>query len=555
MTSSYAGDLASVAARGPATYRVPFSSRPTGDAPIVERRRQPRTGRRQGLSGKTGGRRLDDAAGESAAAVESPIVAANDELDFPRHRVNPRAVGWTLRLIDRALFAGAGIGAYWLQPAFHRLPDPIVVLIALAVAAIAFRSSKGEQELVHDAVRKPWLRFALEPLARLLAPFALCLAAVLALPAADPALHPALIRWLALWAGGAALGVFGAHIAMAGLIGRLHREGLLKQAVAIFGTGHLAERLLERLHAACSSTIELVGVFDDRQRATNGNLRALVCGTASDLIELSRRRMIDRVIVALPHSAEKRLLEVLHKLHRMPVEISLAPDMVGFSVAGKDSAEFGGLPLIDVYGRPLSFGQTLAKGAFDKVVAALALIAAAPVMIACAIAIKLDSKGPVLFSQNRLGFGDRVIRVLKFRTMYAEAADPNGERQSSRDDPRITRVGRFLRRSSLDELPQLFNVLRGEMSLVGPRPHAVAMHVHHRRNEDIVPDYALRHHVKPGITGWAQVNGHNGPVSTEEALRARVAHDLDYINNWSLWFDVRSLVMTVKIFFRQRPVY
>src|SRR5581483_870180 len=174
---------------------------------------------------------------------------------------------------------------------------------------------------------------------------------------------------------------------------------------------------------------------------------------------------------------------------------------------------------------------------------------------ACAIAIKLDSKGPVLFCQPRLGFGDRVIRVFKFRSMYHEAADLACERQSSRDDPRITRVGHFLRKSSLDELPQLFNVLRGEMSLVGPRPHAIAMQVEHRRNEDIVPDYALRHHVKPGITGWAQVNGYNGPVDTIDALRARVAHDLDYINNWSLWFDIRSLLLTIKVFFSQRHAY
>ncbi len=456
-----------------------------------------------------------------------------------------------MRAIDTALLIGAGIVSYCLRPEFTLIPSPAHVLIALAVVTIALRPSRGEPLPIRDVVGQRRSRLGGEAIMRTLAPFALALIAVLVLPGADQAMF----KWLAAWAVGAAGAVLCAHLAVANRIARWHEEGRFKQTVAIFGTGDLAERLLERLHATSADSIELIGVFDDRRRVGNANLQALVRGSSRDLIELSRQRMIDRVIVALPHSAEQRLVEVLRKLHQMPVEISLAPDMVGFSVAGRDSAEFGGLPLIDVYGRPLSFGQNLAKGAFDKIVAAIALIVAAPVMIVCAIAIKLDSKGPVLFCQPRLGFGDRVIRVFKFRSMSHEAADLACERQSSRDDPRITRVGRFLRKSSLDELPQLFNVLRGEMSLVGPRPHAIAMQVEHRRNEDIVPDYALRHHVKPGITGWAQVNGYNGPVDTIEALRARVAHDLDYINNWSLWFDIRSLFLTIKVMIGQRHAY
>jgi exopolysaccharide biosynthesis polyprenyl glycosylphosphotransferase len=239
----------------------------------------------------------------------------------------------------------------------------------------------------------------------------------------------------------------------------------------------------------------------------------------------------------------------------MPVEISLAPDMVGFSLAAKGHEEFGGLPLLDVYGRPLSFGQGLIKAIFDRTAAALGLIALSPLLLIVAAVIKLDSKGPVLFRQNRYGFGDRVIAVYKFRTMKAESTDANGEKQTAVNDPRITRIGGFLRRSSIDELPQLLNVLRGELSLVGPRPHAVSMRVRQRRNADIVPDYALRHHVKPGITGWAQVNGYHGPVETERALHERVGYDLDYINNWSLWFDIRILMQTLLIAFGQRHAY
>jgi len=328
---------------------------------------------------------------------------------------------------------------------------------------------------------------------------------------------------------------------------RWQAAGRLKQLVAIYGTGDHAERLVERLCITCPETIEIVGVFDDRagRGVVGAGLRALPHGTTDELVEMSRQLEIDRIVVALPHSAERRLLEILRKLHKMPVEISLAPDMVGFNVPIKDNEEFGGLPLLDVYGKPLSFGQSLIKSAFDRFAAALALLALLPVLLAVAAAIKLDSRGPVLFRQNRYGFGDRVIQVFKFRTMKAEASDANGEKQTEVNDPRVTWVGHFLRKWSVDELPQLLNVLRGELSLVGPRPHAVSMRVKQRRNEDIVPDYALRHHVKPGITGWAQVNGLRGEIDSDDKLRRRVDYDLYYIDNWSMLLDVRILFYTV----------
>jgi Undecaprenyl-phosphate glucose phosphotransferase len=358
-----------------------------------------------------------------------------------------------------------------------------------------------------------------------------------------------------LWAVIAMAGIAISRGVLSLLRTRWQSAGRLKQLVAVYGTGDLAERLVERL-SGCSD-IEIVGVFDDRAgRGIIGDvLRAQPHGTTAELVEMSRLMEIDRIVVALPHSAEKRLLEILRKLHMMPVEISLAPDMVGFHVPAKDHGEFGGLPLLDVYNKPLNFGQTLMKAVFDRLSAALGIVVLSPVLLAVAGAIKLDSKGPVLFRQNRYGFGDRVIEVFKFRTMKAENSDANGEKQTELNDPRLTRIGGFLRKWSLDELPQLFNVLRGELSLVGPRPHAVSMRVKQRRNADIVPDYALRHHVKPGITGWAQVNGYHGPVDTERHLHQRVAYDLDYINHWSLWFDIRIVLKTVLIAFGHREAY
>ncbi|GEM_PF-240631 len=557
--------LANIALANIALANITLGNTAVAD-PMTDRRFDARGGRQRRLNNARVLRRADDHRPDDynpgnhkpaviPEPVEQPAEIPAAVAEPERKRLSLSAVSWAIRLVDMLLIVASGTVTYWLQSEFNGLPDPTIAFAALAIVAIAARSPKAKPESLREFAAQPRSRLITDCVVRTLAPFAASLAMIAVLMPGAGAVEGPLVTWLWQWGLGAAAGVTGARLILSGLIARWRNQGRLKQAVAIFGTGDLAARLLERLHATCADSIELVGVFDDRRRPGASHLRDLVRGNTNDLIELSRQRQIDRVIVALPHSAEQRVVEVLHKLHQMPVEISLAPDMVGFSVAGKDSAEFGGLPLIDVYGRPLSFGQNLAKNVFDVVVAAVALVVATPVLVATAIAIKLDSKGPVLFRQNRLGFGDRVIQVYKFRSMYHEAADLNGERQSSKNDPRITRIGHFLRKSSLDELPQLFNVLRGEMSLVGPRPHAVAMKVEHRRNEDIVPDYALRHHVKPGITGWAQVNGHNGPVDTEEALRARVAHDLDYINNWSLWFDIRSLFLTIKVFVSQRHAY
>jgi polysaccharide biosynthesis protein PslA len=475
----------------------------------------------------------------------------------PRQRINPRAVALAVRALEAVVVAAAGAIAFCLQPTFHWPLDLETAFTAVAVMAMMMRLPNAEPRLLHDSARRPLSRRLADGALRTLLPFIFSILVVFALLPAGSAERAPLMHWLTMWAMGAVAGVCAVRLGLAGLVAHWRCNGRLKQAVAVFGTGDLAERLIERLHGSCADSIELIGIFDDRARGriANPRLRSLALGTADDLIALSRHRDIDRVVVALPHAAERRLLEVLKKLRQMPVEISLAPDMVGFNVPVKEQGDLGGLPLLEVYGRPLSYGQLLLKSTTDKVITGVALLLGAPLILTLAVAIKLDSRGPVLFRQNRYGFGDRVIQVYKFRTMAAEAADHNGESQALPNDPRITRVGHFLRRWSLDELPQLINVMRGEMSLVGPRPHAVAMRVEDRRNQDIVPDYALRHHVKPGITGWAQVNGYHGPVSTEEALHARVRYDLDYINNWSLWFDFMILLRTLRIVFGQRHVF
>ena len=515
----------------------------------------------------------DDGELAPAGAVGEAAASNVIELDPPRHhgaavrehrraatprRVDPRAVVLAIWLADALIAGAAGALAYWLQPRAAGPPDPTNAFAGLAVMAMLVRLPATGPRSVRAALRRPPARRLVGAALRTLLPFVIGILAALALIPEGSAFRAPLLHWLTLWAMGATAGVCAVQLGLTGLLSRWCRSGSLRQAVAIFGTGELAEPLLARLQSA-SDAVELVGVFDDRnrRRIASPALRDLASGTAEDLVALSRRRDIDRVLVALPHSAAQRVAEVLRKLHRMPVEICLAPDLAGYLLTHPEPDEFDlvGVPLLEIHGRPLSFCQLAAKDAFDKLLALLAVVFGAPLLAGLALAIALDSPGPVLFRQNRYGFGERIIGVYKFRTMAAAAADYNGEKQAERDDPRTTRVGRFLRRWSLDELPQLFNVLRGEMSLVGPRPHAVDMRVEEQLNHDLVPDYALRHHMKPGITGWAQVNGHHGPVANGEMLRDRVRRDLEYINSWSVWFDLRILLRTVRIVLGQRHSY
>jgi exopolysaccharide biosynthesis polyprenyl glycosylphosphotransferase len=200
--------------------------------------------------------------------------------------------------------------------------------------------------------------------------------------------------------------------------------------------------------------------------------------------------------------------------------------------------------MIDLHDKPITDWGTVSKWMFDKVFAALALVLLAPVMICVAVAIKLESRGPVLFRQKRYGFNNELIEVYKFRSMYTDRCDATASRLVTRDDPRVTKVGRIIRKTSLDELPQLFNVLKGNLSLVGPRPHAVAAKAENRLYDDVVDGYFARHKVKPGITGWAQINGWRGETDTAEKIQKRVEHDLYYIENWSVLFDLYILLKT-----------
>jgi putative colanic acid biosynthesis UDP-glucose lipid carrier transferase len=228
------------------------------------------------------------------------------------------------------------------------------------------------------------------------------------------------------------------------------------------------------------------------------------------------------------------------QLSVLPTDIRLCPDMAAFQMRPLGIVSYDGVPVLELVRKPLGDWAPFIKAFEDRFFAGLALLLLAPVMICIALAIKLDSRGPVFFRQRRHGFNHQVITVLKFRTMYVTQDGPVVP-QASKNDPRVTRVGKWLRRSSLDELPQLLNVLNGEMSLVGPRPHALA---HNEQYSALLETYANRHRMKPGITGWAQINGYRGETDTPDKMRKRVECDLYYIENWSLWFDLKILLLT-----------
>nr|WP_310525382.1 undecaprenyl-phosphate glucose phosphotransferase [Polymorphobacter sp.] len=328
---------------------------------------------------------------------------------------------------------------------------------------------------------------------------------------------------------------------------RLKRRGTFDQRIAIFGAGAQGERFADYVQNHDRLTISLIGFFDDRRdgRVPSAAANVPVLGNLSALVSMIRDGRVDQVVVALPWSAETRLQEIVSRLALTPVKIRLAPDLASFAFARRPLVMLGEMPVMTLFERPISGIDAGVKALEDRILTVLILLLIWPLLLFIAAAIKLGSPGPVFFRQTREGFNNRSFRVYKFRTMYQDQSEFEGINQASREDPRVTRVGRILRRTSLDELPQLFNVLQGDMSLVGPRPHAPSTRAGGRLFSDVVASYAARHKVKPGITGWAQVCGWRGETDTEAKLIKRFDHDLHYIENWSIWFDFYILFRTV----------
>jgi Undecaprenyl-phosphate glucose phosphotransferase len=352
--------------------------------------------------------------------------------------------------------------------------------------------------------------------------------------------------WLASWLLSAIPATMLYRLVAAALLRRFKGKGQLSRRCVLVGGGEPARRLVEALEASDAADIDIIGVFDDRDDrrspSTIGPYRKL--GTIGELVDFARRSRVDLLAVTFPLTAEARLLQVLKQLWVLPVDIRLSAHMQSLRFRPRAYSYVGDIPFLDLADKPIASWSSLAKAIEDKLLAGLALIGLMPLMLLAALAIKLDSRGPVLFRQKRYGFNNELIEIYKFRSMHVESSDPDAVRLVTRDDKRVTRVGRFIRKWSIDELPQLFNVLNGTLSLVGPRPHAREAKARDRLYAEVVDGYFARHRVKPGITGWAQINGWRGETDTEEKLARRLDHDLYYIENWSLMLDLFIIAAT-----------
>ncbi|WP_431321988.1 undecaprenyl-phosphate glucose phosphotransferase [Rhizobium sp. YTU87027] len=335
------------------------------------------------------------------------------------------------------------------------------------------------------------------------------------------------------------------------------RNGIMERRAVIVGGGVPAKELIRVLEQQPDNDIRICGIFDDRGEKRSPIMVAGYpkLGTVAELVEFVRITRVDMLIISLPLSAEARILQLLKKLWVLPVDIRLAAHANRLRFRPRAYSRIGAVPMLDIFNKPIRDWDSVAKRCFDIFFTLLALALLWPIMLATAIAIKLTSKGPVFFMQNRHGFNNEIIRIFKFRSMYADKGDPTGRAAVTKGDPRVTPVGRFIRKSSIDELPQLFNVLKGDISLVGPRPHAILAQARDRLFGDVVEGYFARHRVKPGVTGWAQINGWRGEVDHDDKIKFRTAYDLYYIENWSLWFDLKILFLTPFRLFNTENAY
>ncbi|HMW24141.1 MAG TPA: undecaprenyl-phosphate glucose phosphotransferase [Burkholderiaceae bacterium] len=325
-----------------------------------------------------------------------------------------------------------------------------------------------------------------------------------------------------------------------------------RRPALILGAGPVGAKVAKALRERRAYGHDVVGFLEDRaMERLHPATAAQVIGRFDQLGACIRSHRVKDVYITLPLSSQPRIARLLAALQDSAVSIYYVPDVFGVSVIQGRIRTLDGVPVVSLLESPFVGINALIKRASDLVLASLILLLVAPLMLAIAVAIRLDSPGPVIFRQRRNGLDGDEIVVYKFRSMHTQE-DGRVVRQARRGDPRITRVGAFLRRSSLDELPQFLNVLQGRMSVVGPRPHAVA---HNEQYRPIIRSYMVRHKVKPGITGWAQVNGFRGETEVIEKMAGRVAYDIDYLRNWSLGLDLRIIARTLRLVMFDRQAF
>ncbi|WP_159838041.1 undecaprenyl-phosphate glucose phosphotransferase [Burkholderia sp. 8Y] len=464
--------------------------------------------------------------------------------------------GWTARCLDVFFIVAGGVIAHTVRFSSLDFSDVEKLLIAFnSVLALLLFPTFG----VYEAWRG-------KPLAMMLARVAL---AWMTVAAAALLLAFTLHRMDAvsrLWFGYSTL-ISGALIVLAkcavyASLRVMRGRGFNQRTVAIVGAQGFARTLLAHLSSTPEQGFTPVCLLDttgDEELHASGlgsrpgaSMRLPVLNDFDELVEKVRAEEINEVWLALPLSQEHTIYRFVHALRHDFVNLRLIPDTRSISLFNHSMTDVAGLATINLTTSPVGTLQMWPKLLFDRCFAAAALLALSPLMIAIAVAIKATSKGPVFFTQNRKGADGRPFKIYKFRSMAVHHESTGHVTQAKRNDPRVTKIGAFLRRTSLDELPQFINVLFGDMSVVGPRPHALE---HDDLYKDLVYGYMFRYRIKPGITGWAQVNGYRGATEKVEKMQSRVKFDLFYIHNWSFWFDIKIVAMTLFKGFIGRNAY
>jgi Undecaprenyl-phosphate glucose phosphotransferase len=455
---------------------------------------------------------------------------------------SPIVLAGTVRLIEFLLITIIGFAVYcsYVVPAYGFATFYAAAIIGIALMCmLAFQVADIYQVQAFRGHEKQYMRLA----SAWSVVFLIAMAISFFLKAGDQFSR----AWLGTFYVLGGFTLIGFRRALFLVVRHWTRQGRLDRRTIVVGADANGESLLKSLAGQRDSDLNVIGVFDDR---TDGR-SAVLCngvpnlGKVDDIVEFARKTRVDLVIFSLPISAEGRILHMLKKLWVLPVDIRLSAHTNKLRFRPRSYSYIGNVPVLDIFDRPIADWDIVMKWLFDKVVGSLALICSAPIMLLVALAIKLDSRGPVFFKQRRYGFNNELIEVYKFRSMYTEHTDVTASRLVTRNDPRVTRVGRFIRKTSMDELPQLFNVvLVGNLSLVGPRPHAVNAKAAEHLYDEAVDGYFARHRVKPGITGWAQIHGWRGETDSKEKIQRRVEHDLYYIENWSLLLDLSILIKT-----------
>lgn len=475
-------------------------------------------------SGEVAQRIVQGVGGDPGRARRGPFRPG--QLVPSRARLDARWVARTFRVVDAAVAAGFALG---LALQGH----PVAAALWAVIATIGLRAT--------GSYAFPRKQSLLRHLGGASVALAIAVGAA-ALPVLGSGRGDTLVVGTL---AGAAAALAALQVAWWTIIARGRAQGRLTPNIVVVGATVNAQRLIEA--ALRTGEVNVLGVFDDRlDRAPENIMGVPVLGDTTALLDHRIMPYVDRVVIAVASTAQARVRQLVEKLDVLPNPLNLFIDVGGPAeddaalvriVAGNESDLTGA--------KAGSKRRALVKRAQDVVVASLGLLAAGPVMLLVALAVKLDSPGPIFFRQRRHGFNNEAILVWKFRSMRHEMADASAARQISANDDRVTKVGRFIRKTSLDELPQLFNVLTGEMSIVGPRPHAIGMKTAGVESAKLVAQYAHRHRMKPGLTGWAAIKGSRGPVDTPESVRVRVALDVEYIERQSFWLDLYVIAMTI----------